>query len=99
MESYLQILKLIPSIHATSSNIFPILKSISKLRALNSLVLELEATEIDDSTAVDLFELFKHKRFTHFEIKLSETAITERGLEIIYLLVSTLSSKCLKSLW
>ena len=82
----------------TSSNLYPILQSISQIKYLESLTLDLESTPIDDSTAVDLFQMFRNKKLVNLNLKLTETGLTKKGFEIMFLLLATLQSKSLKTL-
>ena len=68
------------------------------MKNLKSLNLDLEGTPIDDSTALDLFNLFKYKNYFELSLKLIETNMSSFGFEICYLLVSTLKKNSLKVL-
>lgn len=60
--------------------------------------MDLDSTPIDDSTVVDLFQMFQHKRFRTLIIRISECNITCRSYELCFLLVSSLNSKYLETL-
>lgn len=82
----------------TSSNFFPILKAIGRFKNLENLSLDLDSTPVDDSTVVDLYQLFQYKTLKTLKLQLSQCNLNVESYELCFLLVASLNSKYLENL-